>query len=185
MIETGILREAEPVELIEGMLVRKSRAPAGGDEILHGPHHALVVARLQRLAVSIDALGYHVRSQLPLTLSSIDEPEPDLAIVRGAPEQFADRHPGPRDVVAVIEVADSSVAFDRTTKQRLYAATGIPAYWIINIPEDHIEVFEDPRPAERRYARRLEVSRNGVARLPVSAGGLEVRASDILPPRRP
>lgn len=127
----------------------------------------------------------HARSQLPLTLSRVDEPEPDLAIVRGTPEDFADRHPGPSDVVAVIEVADSSVDFDRSTKQRLYAAAGIPAHWIINLPEDHIEVLEDPQPAERRYARRREVGRNESARLVLHAGRFEVAASDVLPPRRP
>jgi len=184
MIETGILREGEPVELIEGMLVRKDRGPAGGDEMVHGPHHALVVAHLQRLAARIEALGCHVRSQLPVTLSDVDEPEPDLAIVKGAPGDFADRHPGPADVVAVIEVADSSVAFDRTTKQRLYSVAGIAAYWIVNIPEDRIEVLEDPRPEERRYARRLDVGRGGIARLPLTPDGLDVAASEILPPRR-
>ena len=184
MVETGILTDGEPVELIEGMLVRKDRGLAGRRDVVHGPRHALVVARLQRLAARLEGLGCHLRSQLPVTLSGLDEPEPDLAIVKGAPEDYASRHPGPEDVVAVVEVADSTVDFDRTTKQRLYSTAGIASYWIVNIPEDRIEVFELPRPEERRYARRLEVGREETARLTLAAGTLEVAASSVLPPRR-
>jgi hypothetical protein len=185
MLETGILADGEPVELIEGLLVRKSRGPAEGDDMVHGPRHALVVARLQRLSARIEALGGHVRSQLPVTLSDRDEPEPDLAIVKGSPEDYAGRHPGPADVLAVVEVADSSVDFDRTTKQRLYSAAGIASYWIVNIRQDRIEVLDSPRPDERRYARRVEVARDAVARLTLGADLLEVAASEVLPPRRP
>ncbi len=184
MIAAGILRDGEPVELIEGMLVRKGRGPLGGDEIIHGPHHALVVARLQRLSSRLVTLGCHLRSQLPVTLSAVDEPEPDLVIVRGEPDDFADRHPGPADVLLVVEVADSSLAFDRTTKQRLYAAAGIPAYWIINLPDDRIEVFEDPRPDEGLYGRHLEVGRAGTARVGLGVERLQVSAADVLSPRR-
>jgi len=184
MLEAGILTDGEPVELIEGMLIRKDRGPAGAGDMVHGPLHALVVARLQSLSARIESLGCHVRSQLPVTLSGCDEPEPDLAIVKGAPEDYADRHPGPEDVVAVVEVADSSLEFDRTTKQRLYSAAGIAAYWIVNLPGDRIEVLESPRREEGRYARRLDVGRAETVRLSLAAGVLEVTASSILPPRR-
>jgi Uma2 family endonuclease len=183
MREAGILSDGEPVELIEGMLVRKDRGSAGGEDVVHGPRHALVVARLQGLAARIEGLGGHVRSQLPVTLSARDEPEPDLAVVKGPPEAYLGRHPGPEDVLAIVEVADSSVDFDRTSKQRLYSAAGIATYWIVNIPEDRIEVFDAPRRDERRYSNRQDVNREETGRLVLPAGALEVTAAAILPPR--
>jgi Uma2 family endonuclease len=118
-----------------------------------------------------------------VTLSARDEPEPDLAVVKGPPEAYLGRHPGPEDVLAIVEVADSSVDFDRTSKQRLYSAAGIATYWIVNIPEDRIEVFDAPRRDERRYSNRQDVNREETGRLVLPAGALEVTAAAILPPR--
>jgi Uma2 family endonuclease len=185
MLEAGILTDGEPVELIEGMLVRKDRGVAGRGQMVHGPHHALVVARLQRLSAQVERFGCHARSQLPITLSDVDEPEPDLAIVSGAPDDYADRHPGPDEVIAVVEVADSSLVFDRTTKQRLYASAGIGTYWIVNLSDDCLEVLESPDREERRYTRRRDIGREATAHLVLAGGVLEIGASSILPPNRP
>ena len=83
MLEQGILREGEPVELIDGLLIRKDRSDRGGDPMVHGPLHAFVITRLQRLGLRLGGLGCHLRCQLPVTLSDLLEPEPDAAIVRG------------------------------------------------------------------------------------------------------
>lgn len=156
MIEAGILREGDPVELIDGVLVRKDCAAPGGNPMVHSPRHASVVSRLQRIDRYVEAAGYHVRTQLPVTLSSVQQPEPDAAVVHGTPDAFAERHPGPSEIAAVMEVADSSVEYDRTTKQRLYASANIPQYWIVNVPEGHVELYDLPAPANGRYGRRRD-----------------------------
>jgi Uma2 family endonuclease len=86
------------------------------------------------------------------------EPEPDLAIVRGPATRYVARHPGPLDVALVIEVADSSLQYDRGVKAELYARGGIPAYWIVNLVDSCVEVMTDPTP--QGYRRRV-VCRDG------------------------
>ncbi len=140
MLAEGILREGEPTELIDGILVRKDRSDRGGNPMAHGPRHALTLKRLDRLLRPAEACGYHLHLQLPVTLAGIQEPEPDVAVVRGSPEDYQGRHPGPQDIGAHIEVSDSTLDYDRTTKQRLDATAGIGLYWIINLPESQIEV---------------------------------------------
>src|SRR5439155_22723834 len=95
MIESGILREGEPTELIDGILVRKDRSDRGGTAMAHGPRHALTLKRAERLLRCVDPFGWHLHVQLPVTLSATQEPEPDLAVVKGRPEDYLERHPGP------------------------------------------------------------------------------------------
>ncbi len=116
MIANDILREGDSIELIDGILVRKDRADEGGDPMSHGPRHAFSVKRLQRLFREVEGRGYHLHSQLPVTLGGIQEPEPDLALVRGREEDYERRHPAAADLAAIMEVSDSSLTWDRTTK---------------------------------------------------------------------
>jgi Uma2 family endonuclease len=183
MLERGILQDGDPIELVEGLLVRKDRGVTGGPPMTHGPRHAAVVSRLMRLGHHLETLGCHLRVQLPVTLSNVDEPEPDLAIVKGSLEAFADRHPGPQDLLAVVEVADSSLRYDRGTKQRVYASAGVPAYVIVNIPEERIEFYEGPVPAEGGYGRRSEYRAGDTLALPLAQDRtLPVAVTDILGP---
>ena len=134
MIAAGILTEGDPVELLEGWLVPKM--------VKNPPHSTarhLTTKALERILPS----GWHVRSQEPITTGD-SEPEPDLAVVRGKPEQYARSHPGPQDVALVVEVADASLGRDRSIKKQVYARAGIPVYWILNLPEQRIEVYADP-----------------------------------------
>jgi Uma2 family endonuclease len=151
----------------------------------HGPRHAVVVKRLMKIDRALEVLGCHLQVQLPVTLSDVDEPEPDLAIVKGTIESFADRHPGPRDLLVVFEVADSSLRYDRGTKQRVYAVAGVPTYVIVNIPDERVEVYEDPRPAEGRYARRTDFGAGETSALPLSEGQtVALAVSVVLGPSR-
>ncbi|HEV3081564.1 MAG TPA: Uma2 family endonuclease [Gemmataceae bacterium] len=184
MIESGILKEGEPTELIDGILVRKDRSDRGGTPMAHGPRHALTVKRADRLLRSVDAFGWHLHVQLPVTLSALQEPEPDLAVVKGRPEDYLERHPGPKEIGLLVEVSDSSLEYDRTTKQRLYAAVGIVLYWIINLVEHQVEVYEQPLAAEGRYALRTDFHRGQGLRLTLSAQQpIEFAVADILPPQ--
>ena len=182
MIRSGIVREGDPIELIDGLLVRKDRSRRGDNIMIHGPRHALLVKRLARLfAAWCDAHRHHVQVQLPIVLTNINAPEPDIAIVRGSEEDFATQHPGPADVPLAIEVADSSVATDRSTKQRLYASAGIPVYWLVNLPQSQVEVFEQPDTALGKYRLTTVVSLGQSLKLSLPTGGeIAIDVSELL-----
>src|SRR6185436_3619047 len=128
MIKAGIVHEGAPIELIDGQLVHKDRSVSGEDPMSIGKEHRLAVSLLGRLDADLAQRGYHMQTQNPLTLSPYDEPEPDGVILRGEPRTYTDRVVGAADAVSVIEVADSSLAYDRKTKLALYARAGIAQY---------------------------------------------------------
>ena len=182
MLDTGILHDGDPIELIDGLLVRKDRSARGENEMTHNPRHALLIKRLQRLlTVPCEAVGWHFQIQLPVALTQISAPEPDVAVVRGTEEDYADRHPGPADLPLVIEVADSSLSIDRSTKQRLYANAGIPQYWLVNLPESLVEVYEHPDPATGKYALRTDYGTSQTLAWVMSPTQiLEINVTDLL-----
>jgi len=182
MIETGILPEGAPLELLDGMLVAKDRSAAGGDPMTMGERHSLVVKQILLVTGSLSRYGCHLQSQSPIRFQPENEPEPDGAVVRGKPRDYSDRHPGPGDVLVVIEVADSSLAEDRTVKQRVYANAGIPQYVLVNIPDQQIELHEQPVAGEGRYGRVTVLKRGENLRLLLSSGQtLDVSAEEWLP----
>ena len=120
----------------------------------YGRRLALVLHRLFRLMSDwTDSVGCFLHNQAPVALNEFSVPEPDLSVARGTEEDYIEDHPGPSDLPLVIEVADSSVSTDRSTKQRLYATAGIPVYWIVNIPDAQVEVYEQPDAASGKYLR--------------------------------
>jgi Uma2 family endonuclease len=184
MLEAGILEDGDPIELLDGFLVRKDRSGRGGSPVTVHPMHRVVVTRLGDLGSELERHGAHLQTQQPISLPPSQEPEPDGAIVRGRTEDYADRHPGPGDVLCVIEVADSSLRRDRTTKQRIYAAAGIPQYVIVNLQDQVIEVYEAPRPAEGRYGRTTTVERGATFDLHLGPDIRLSRAADAWLPLR-
>ncbi len=181
MIHNGILQDGDPIELIDGLLVRKDRSARGENLMTHHPRHALLVSRLQRLlAMACESAGFYLRIQLPVTLNDINAPEPDIAVVRGTEEDYADHHPGSADLPLVIEVADSSLGTDRSTKQRLYATAGLPQYWLINLPESQVEVYEQPDSTSGKYAHQtiLKPSQTLLWNL-LPTQRLEINVSDL------
>ncbi|MBI3269112.1 MAG: Uma2 family endonuclease [Planctomycetes bacterium] len=174
MLEVGILGSGEPVELLEGWLVEKMGKNPG-----HRMAVRLVLTALERLLVS----GWYVDVEAPVTLTG-SEPEPDLSVVRGDTRQYADRHPGPADVGLIVEVAQSSLGSDRGLKGSIYAAAGIPAYWIVNLVDRRIEAYTEPTGsgAEAAYGRRQD---HGEAEtIPVVLDGRDVArlvVRDVLP----
>jgi Uma2 family endonuclease len=145
MIEMGVLEEGVAIELVDGLLVRKDRRDSEGDVMTVGKRHVHVVKRLIRLLnAGIPAAVGHVQSQQPVTLSEWDEPEPDVAVVLGHEDDYMDHLPTGAETPLVIEVADSSVAFDLGRKQELYRDCGIAEYWVVDLRDDEIEVFRGP-----------------------------------------
>lgn len=134
MIHLGVLTHDDPVELLEGWLVYK---------MLKNPSHRATTKLLRDALDEIVPDGWYVDAQEPITLED-SEPEPDVMIVRGKTRDYLDRHPSGGDIALVIEVADSTLARDRTSKKQLYARAEIPIYWIVNLSEQSIEVYREP-----------------------------------------
>lgn len=182
MIELGILREGAPIELIDGILVRKDNSDRGGNPMTHGPKHALCLQRIRELDARLRPHGCHLRQQLPVTLSARREPEPDAVIVRGRIEDYQTCHPQAEDCLICIEVADSSLEYDRTVKCRMYAAAGLPEYWLVNIPDRYVEVYRSPVPAEAIYAVRTDYRAGETLQFElVPEVFFEVPVADLLP----
>ncbi len=169
MIDVGILDEDEKVQLIDGMLV--AMAPQGGP-------HAYVIQELNRLLVRALGDDFKVLTQLPLTLGEDSEPEPDLAVVRAQDAASRSSHPG--TALLVIEVAGDSLRFDRRTKAALYARTGIPEYWIVNLEDATIEVRSDPHTATGAY-RETRVVRRGETLTAAAVPGVQVDVASLFP----
>ena len=145
MVEAGILGPGDRVELIRGEIVEMS--PMGRR------HRAFVGNLNQLLAPRLDGRAI-VWVQLPVVLTDDSEPEPDLMVLRRRAQSYKEREAGPDDVLLLIEVADTSLAYDRSTKQRLYAQAGIPEYWIVDCDAEAVEVHRDPGPDGYRDVRR-------------------------------
>jgi Uma2 family endonuclease len=134
LIHSGILQEGEPVELLEGYLVEKA--------MRNPPHDGVITRLINRLPRRLPG-GWVLRIQCAVALGD-SEPEPDGSIVRGDDTSYDTRLPNATDFGIVIEVSDSSLAFDRRDKGRIYARAGIPVYWIINVADKVVEVYSDP-----------------------------------------
>jgi Uma2 family endonuclease len=185
MLADGILADGAPVELIDGVIMQKDRAAAGEEPMSHGERHAVGVARVQRiLQRHIDNNACHVRTQLPITLPPRSEPEPDITLVAGEDSDYIANHPGPGETLLVIEVADSSLEYDRSTKQAIYAAAQVREYWIVNLVYDQIEVYQPPISDHRCYSHRTAHKIGDTVSLPISAeAAADVPVGDFIPPR--
>ncbi len=147
MIRCGILTADDPVELLEGWLVTK---------MPKNPAHRVATRSTLKALERIVPAGWYVDAQEPITLET-SEPEPDVMVVRGETRQYHDRHPGPADLALAVEVADTTLQRDRGSKKRAYARARIPAYWIINLVENQLEVYADPSgPAEEPDYRQRQ-----------------------------
>ena len=138
MAEAGILGEDDRVELIDGELIDMAPIGQGHVGVVNALTHALFMAFAGRAIVSV---------QNPLRLDLLNEPQPDVAILRPR-EDFYQRGalPGPSDVLLVVEVADNSLRYDRTVKLPLYARAGIGEVWIVDLRRRVVETHREPGP---------------------------------------
>ncbi|MCB0062484.1 MAG: Uma2 family endonuclease [Caldilineaceae bacterium] len=135
LIENGFFQPEDRLELIEGYLVETSPL---------GPPHAGVVDSVMEELVAKVKRRAKVRIQQPITLpQQTTEPEPDFVLARRT-DTYRARHPFPEDILLVGEVSDSTLAYDRGKKARLYAEAGIQEYWIVNVIDGVLEVYRDP-----------------------------------------
>ncbi len=145
--EAGILGEGDRVELLEGQLVDMSPI---------GPRHTIITDNLLNLLV-VDFRGRaQVRCQEPVVLDDGSEPQPDFAMVRRPWVGYPHTHPGPEDIFLLIEVADSSLDFDRTVKLELYARACVREVWIVDLTTDGVLVHRGPSGGEYGSVVRVE-----------------------------
>ncbi|MBE9164730.1 Uma2 family endonuclease [Tychonema sp. LEGE 06208] len=131
----GFFHPEERVELISGNILKMSAK---------GTAHTSALGRTDRLFQDLFNNLAWVRVQDPIALDDNSEPEPDIAVVRIDPLDYATHHPTPSEVYLIIEVADSSLAYDREIKAKIYARSGIADYWILNVNERQLHVFREP-----------------------------------------
>ena len=147
MIAAGVLDD-HPVELIDGEMVVMSPESVPHASISSDAGEYLMHLLWERA---------HVRAAKPITLHTVNsEPEPDLAIVRRAPQMYRDHHPYPEDIFWLVEYANTSLSKDLDQKKRLYAAAGIAEYWVVNLREMSVLVFRDPESGTYRSEQTLD-----------------------------
>ena len=175
MIQAGVFSPGDRVELIEGYLISMAAV---------GPPHSYSVGKANKLFTRVLPDDWHTRIQQPVTFLK-SEPEPDLCIVRGALEDYRSRHPSPKEIGLLIEVPDSTLGYDRDLKCQLYANARVAQYWIINLIDYQLEVFEQPRASQGKpatYRRRQTLSATEMFTLQLDNQKLGVfRVRDLLP----
>lgn len=133
LAESGFFAPDARVELLDGWIVDMTPIGIG---------HRFSVQEVYKIVLKALPAGWDAFMQQPVTLAT-SEPQPDIAIVRGANSDYQDRHPGAADVGLIIEVADSSLAVDHS-KQSIYAAEGIPRSWIVDLVHRQVECHSAP-----------------------------------------
>jgi Uma2 family endonuclease len=147
-----------------------------------GNFHAWAIQQLIRALINLEESGSHFRAQQPITIRPHHEPEPDGAIVLARADDYKNRHPRPADTLCVIEVADSSLATDRTDKMEIYANARIPQYIIVNLVDHVVEDYRVPEPGKGRYKTRTIVRKGQSVSLHIGrARELKLPAGKILP----
>ena len=165
--ELGILGEDDRVELIDGQVVEMSPI---------GDRHASCVRRLNGLFARhlLDVAVVDVQN--PVVLGLRDVPQPDVTLLEPRPHGYP-HHPRAEDILLVIEVADTTLAYDRDTKMPLYARAGIPEAWLVDVAADVIHVYRDPAGGE--YASVRTASR-GNPITPLRFPNMKVSVDDVL-----
>jgi len=169
LAEVGLVAPDARLELIDGEILQKMSPQSS-------QHATAVLLVAEALRSIFTPPVYTIRVQLPLALGPYSEPEPDVAVVEGAPRRYRDEHPS--SAVLVVEVADASLQFDRTRKAALYARAGIPEYWIVNLLDGVLEVHR--RPEGDTYRERLVLPSQERVR-PLARPEVEIAVAELLP----
>ena len=168
MAEVGILKEDERVELIDGEVVYMSPI---------GTRHASCVRRL--IAQLTEHVGRNaiVDAQNPVQLSEYAEPQPDISLLKYRADYYVKQTPAPEDILLLIEVADTSLAYDRDLKVPLYARSGVPEVWVVDLTGDAVLVRRKPEGGAYTEAR---TARRGEALTLPGIDGSAIKVEDIL-----
>jgi Uma2 family endonuclease len=168
MGETGIFSEDDRVELIEGEIFEMSPI---------GRRHAACVDRLTELFSEQLQRRAIIRVQNPIVLNDYSEPQPDVALLKRREDFYAQSLPIPGDVLLIIEVADTTLEYDRQIKAPLYARAGIAEVWIVNLADEQVEIYSQP--ANGAYQSQRQAGRGETINSP-GTFNLTLGVDDIL-----
>lgn len=144
MLEIGILNEGDAIELIDGVMRFK---------MTKGTRHESTVDKIaRRLSRILPDMMVRVQSAVSFLAH---EPEPDIVVAVGPEGRYDDHHPRPHEIALIVEVADSSINFDRGLKKAGYANAGVIEYWVVSIPDRVVDVYTDPTGPEARPLYRV------------------------------
>ena len=168
--EMGFFHPEERVELLSGNII-----------IISAKGTANTSATRRTANVLRDILGNQVDVyyKSPIALNDNSEPEPDITLVRIDPFDYATHHPTPSEVYLIIEVADSSLAYDREIKAKIYARSGIADYWVLNVNDRQLHVFREP--ADDRYQSEVIIGETGSIS-PLEFPAFNISIGEMLPP---
>jgi Uma2 family endonuclease len=170
MVASGAFSERDRFYLLNGFLVEKMTQ--------HDPH-ATADELCGRALDKVIPPGWHVRSAKPVRLPPNSKPEPDRSVVRGTIRDYSNRSPGPEDIGLILEVSASSLAEDRR-QAHVFAASGIPFYWIVNVNERQVEVYRDPTP----NGNQIRTDFRAGEKVPIVIDGIgigDIAVDDLLP----
>lgn len=174
MIRLGILTSDDPVELLEGWLIHK---------MPKNPLHRATTRLIREVLEGVVPASWYVDTQEPITTLD-SEPEPKVVIVRGDTRRYLDRHPGPKDVALVVEIADTTLQRDREVKKRLYANACISIYWLVNLGERQLEVYTEPSGPKQQPTYAIQTTYRLHDKVPLIIEGDEIAQiplRDLLP----
>ena len=166
--EAGVFQEDDRVELLNGEII--VMAPIG-------KRHVSSVRRLNNRLIKLLGDLCVVDCQNPFVLDDFSEPQPDILLLHSELDATGEIA-RPADIIVAIEVADSTVRYDSTTKLRAYARAGIPEYWIVNLADNAVDVYR--RPAGEQYAEHFRQERDGQL-APAAFPDRLIAVADILP----
>ncbi len=173
MAEMGFFN-GQRVELIDGEVILMSPQEAS---------HATAVGLVADTLQSVFSEGFTVRVQQPLDLGEVHEPETDVAVVPGHRRDYANSHP--KTAILIVEVALTSVDYDRNVKSSLYAKAGVPEYWLLNLRDRRLEVFREPVPMPEQIfgfgykSMRIYLPDETVS--PLAKPDAQIKVADLLP----
>lgn len=169
MVQAGIIPPEKRVELLAGEIVEMTPI---------SPRHAACVDRVANRLFGLVRDRAILRIQSPVTLPPASQPQPDLALLRPREDFYASSHPGPADVLLLVEVAESSRSYDLGVKVPLYAQAGIPEVWVLDLETERLLVFREPSPQGYKL-QRLCTGEDRLA--PLAFPDLEVTAGELFP----
>lgn len=173
LLAAGIFPESNDYEFIEGLLVKK---------MTKNRRHSLSNIRIRDHIAGVLPAEFYVDTQNPISIAD-SEPEPDVFVIRGKPDDYLDEQPRAEHVPFVVEIADSSLRIDRRLKLKVYAAARIPVYWLVNLTERQIEVFTEPASEGSAAKYRVQKIYRETDSVPFVLDGKEIatfRVSDLL-----
>ena len=168
MVATGVLTKYDRIELIEGDML--DMAPIG-------TKHSAITSRLHELFVLAVSRSATVVSGGPVNLGEYSEPQPDLMLLKRRTDFYSGKIPESADVLLLVEVSDSSLAFDQSVKLNLYARYGVSEYWVVDVEGSRVVTYLEP--TAKGYVRKLEfAAADSVA--PQAFPGVKIAVREIL-----